>query len=90
MRWRMRLIKFDFDVRYKKGLLNTQDDAQFCLRSIEEAAVSVDAEISTYTLHSNVTSNNRDHIDNLDAELAMTSNTSFSFVPITLEEIRLS
>ena len=37
MRWRLRLSEFDFDVRYKKGTLNTQADALSRLGTSGEA-----------------------------------------------------
>lgn len=46
-------------------------------------------EISTYPLHSNATSNNRDRKDNPIGKLALTTDASLSFFPTTLEEVCL-
>ena len=48
MRWRLRLGEFDFDVKYKKGKLNTQADALFRLFTSGETTVPVDEEIPCF------------------------------------------
>lgn len=90
MRWRMHLSEVDFDVRYKNGFLNTQANAIFYLRSFGEAFVLVDADIPTYQPPSNAIPYNRNGKRNLNAELALTTDTSPSFLPITLKEILLT
>lgn len=86
----MRLSEFDFEIQLKKGLLNTKADAKSYLRSLRETTVSVDADISTYPLLSDATPNNRNRKYNLNLELEFTTDTSPSFVSLTLEEVRLS
>lgn len=90
MRWHMRLSKFDFKVWYNKRLLNTQADVLSCVRLIEETTVPVDADVSTYPLHRYVTSTNCDGKNDFDVNLAMTTNTSPSFVSISSGEIHMS
>lgn len=89
MRWRMRLGEFDFDVNYKKHLLNTYADALFWLSSLREAATPVDKEILTYPLHSDPASSNLDVVINVDKLLAATTATTPSLVSITFGEYRL-
>ncbi|CDF33203.1 unnamed protein product [Chondrus crispus] len=48
MRWRLRLGEFDFDVKYKKGKLNTQADALSRLFTSGETTVPVDEEIPCF------------------------------------------
>ena len=48
MRWRPRLGEFDFEVKYKKGNLNTQADALSRLPTSGETTVSVDGEIPCF------------------------------------------
>lgn len=65
-------------------------DAQFCLRSLGETSVPADTAIRTSPLPSDVTPTNNDGKDNLFAELALTTNNTPSFIPITVEEVGLS
>lgn len=89
MRWRMHPSEFDFDVRYKKDLLNMQADDLFRLCSLREPTVLVDADISTYPLYSNTTPDS-DGKEDFNTGLATTTDTTPSFVIISLEEVRLS
>ena len=41
MRWRLRLGEFDYEVRYKKGLLNTQTDALSRLSTLGETELEL-------------------------------------------------
>lgn len=54
MHWQMNFVEFDFNVRYKKGLLIIQLEAFYRLRSLGETTVPVDADILTYPPHSDV------------------------------------
>lgn len=85
----MLLKKFDFDVQLKERLPNTQADARFCHQSLEETTVPVDADIPTYPVHSDVIPTRCDGKEDLNASLALTTNTSPSFVLTTFDEIRL-
>lgn len=42
MRWRLRLSEFDFEIRYKNGVGNTQADALSRLRTLSIAAADPD------------------------------------------------
>lgn len=87
----MRLREFKLAVRYKKGLLNTPADALFYLRLLGKTIVQIYADISTYPLYSiGCSSQNRGGKNNISAEVVLTTDTSLSFVPITLKEVRLS
>ena len=48
MRWRLRLGEFDFTVKYKKGLLNTQADALSRLPSTGSTTAPLDEEIPCF------------------------------------------
>ena len=48
MRWRLRLSEFDFTVKYKRGVLNTQADALSRLPTNGETSVEIDDEIPCY------------------------------------------
>lgn len=90
MHWRLSLSKIELDVRYRKEPLTTQADALFCLRSLEETTFPVDTDTLTYALHSDVTLTNYDDIDELDAYLALTSDTSSSYGSTNFDEVRLA
>lgn len=80
----MRLRKFDFDVRYNEGLLNTRAVTPSRLRSLKETTVPADADIPTYPLHSDATPSSRDGTDDLDADQPSTADTTPLFLSITL------
>lgn len=50
MRWRLRLGKFDFDLKYEKGHLNTQAYALSRLRILGETVIPIGEEISCLLL----------------------------------------
>ncbi len=54
MRWRLRLSEFDFEVRYKKGKVNSQADALSRLATLGETVVPVDEEIPCFTADAGV------------------------------------
>lgn len=70
--------------------LNIQMDAFSLLRSLEETTVPVDANISTYPLHSIVKPTSRNAMGDLGAYLTLTTNSSPSFVPSSSDGIRFS
>lgn len=89
----MGLSQFDFDSRYEKGLINTQAYALSCLYLLEKTITLVDADIPTYPLRFDqldAVSNDLDGMDDLDDALAVTTNTTPSFVSVTLDELHLS
>ena len=48
MRWRLRLSEFDFEVKYKLGLINTQADAMSRLASTGSTTTPIDEEIPVF------------------------------------------
>lgn len=87
-RYCRQLSKFDSDVQYRNWLLNTQMDALFLFRSLEEKLLLPDEEIFTFLLHVDVTPTNCDGKGNLDDSLTLTTGFSLSFYPVTSDKIR--
>lgn len=86
----MRLGKFEFYIRFERGLLDTEADVYSRLRSFRETAVPVDADISKYLFLFEVTTTSCEGKDDLDASLALPAITTPSFGLITSGEVRMS
>ena len=93
-RWRLRLNKFDFEGRYKKGICNTQADALVQLQTLGETMSDIDDDIPCFILEGDTII----HQDNLDfisqdyAEhdamlIASERDDSDLLLPITAEEL---
>lgn len=50
IRWRLRISEFNFQVVHKKGILNTQVDALFRLRSLVVITVPTDEDTPFFTM----------------------------------------
>ena len=50
MRWRLRLCEFDFQVKYKKGILNTQADALSRLKTTGLTIVPIEEDIPCFVM----------------------------------------
>ena len=66
MRWKLRLGEFDFQVKYKKGKLNTQADALSRLPTTGVTTVDFDEEIPCF-LSETLERDQPDFLDDLDA-----------------------
>ena len=69
MRWRLRLSEFDFEVKYKKGRLNTQADALSRLRTDGETTTEIDTDIPCFLL-TDSSDGKEDSLDFLDLSYA--------------------
>ena len=94
MRWRLRLSEFDFEVRYKKGKLNTQADALSRLQSLGETTEELDQDLPCFVIediYESEESNVDDEFFHLDHDniLATMDPTSDSELlePISVEEL---
>lgn len=89
----MRLNDFDFDIKYKKDLFNTQADAISRLRSSGETTFPVGADIPTYSIQfyqSDAALNDFNGMNDHDDMLAVTTNTTSTFVPVILEMLYIA
>ena len=66
-RWRLRLSEFDFEVKYKKGKLNTHADALSRLQTSGGTTIQVDEEIPCFSVQED-TQNGQDLLDPYLAE----------------------
>ena len=94
MRWRLRLSEFNFVVKYKKGLLNTQADALSRLPTNGGTVVEIDEDIPCYMVDS--VENQEEDLDFTELDfaegdevLAMNTETpeEEQLVPVTREEL---
>ena len=72
MRWRLRLSEFDFVVKYKKGVANTQADALSRLPSSGHTTVEVEEDIPCYTAEATIAK----HVSANSYKLSHEANTS--------------
>lgn len=90
MRWRIRLSEFDFEVQYKKGLLNTHTDSFYRFPTSLEAEPVHGMDITYFVLEKEKDNTNLDPEDDIfDAILVASSAkaTPGTFVPVTAEDI---
>lgn len=85
----MRINEFDSDVKYKKGLLNTQTDALSRLRSSRRIVIPADVEIPTSPLYFSKASSDPDDAADIDVRLAATIATIPLLLPITSKDVHL-
>ena len=97
MRWRLRLSEFNFVVKYKKGLLNTQADALSRLRTSGDTTVDVDDEIPCYTVDTPDTQDYDVDFGEVDFEegdlliaQANITPTAAQLIPVSREEIAIA
>ena len=92
MRWRLRLSEFDYEVRYKKGLLNTQADALSRLSTLVETELELEVDLPCFCADEYSSEDEEDaKMDYIHsaALLALESEEvePTLLVPITLEEL---
>lgn len=88
MRWRLHLLEFDFKTIYKKGTLNTQDDAKSRLETTAEASPVKDEDISCFMVTS-LEAEAENLTDDVCDDILVTEQSEApagSFVPITPEK----
>ena len=72
IRWRLRLSKFDFEIKYKKGKANSQADALSRLLTAGETTDEVDEEIPCFMAEpDDATEENEEDFERLDDILAL-------------------
>lgn len=87
MRWRMRLSKVKFDVKNKKGLLNTKADALSGSYVLAGICNPVEASIPPYWLHSTLASSELHAVIDVYDVQAVTTDAALVFVPVIFEKL---